>query len=382
MAELLSGAKVVRKLDGEQEVDLTPYSIVFQKCQFVRAYSQDLAEGDGDTILGVNRFVMLKLCVLDSDGACSSNYGYGEYLVEMVNYLAYTVEFKEEEQEAMCEMCEENCYYEAADDAAGDDARRLGQFTRNLADAGNNAAIDCDTCLEACEKIENMEANYYLDATNFINCQNIVEGGDDDDGLYAGPMCASNGQKIKIGVFSDEDCMFLVDGVDVESYLADGDGNGLKLSHALLKTTYNEPIACLAVNEDDDDAAEAETAEVCENVYAESGKCETKHNFDSGISANNNYYAQQAQNQVANEDLVCDFIESLQAGTYSQDGEIVINGSSSYSSGGSATTGGQKFALTFFIIGTIALAVYAAMLHSQLTKGSKADLSTQGGAMA
>jgi len=72
----------------------------------------------------------------------------------------------------------------------------------------------------------------------------------------------------------------------------------------------------------------------------------------------------------------------LKSGTYSQDGEIVVGGSSSYSSGGTSTTGGQKFALTFFILGTVGLAVYAAMLHSQLTKGGKADLSTQGGAMA
>ena len=68
--------------------------------------------------------------------------------------------------------------------------------------------------------------------------------------------------------------------------------------------------------------------------------------------------------------------------TYSQDGEIVIGGSKVYTAGGTTTTGGQKFALTFFIIGTVGLAVYAAMLHSQLTKGGKADLSAQGGAMA
>merc|ERR1711915_607386 len=99
---------------------------------------------------------------------------------------------------------------------------------------------------------------------------------------------------------------------------------------------------------------------------------------DNGI---NNYYADY-YNQAKNEDLVCEFISSLHSGTYSQDGEIVIGGNKRYSSSGSSTTGGQKFALTFFIIGTVGLAVYAAMLHSQLTKGGKADLSSQGGAMA
>ena len=68
--------------------------------------------------------------------------------------------------------------------------------------------------------------------------------------------------------------------------------------------------------------------------------------------------------------------------TYSQDGEIVIGGSKVYTAGGTAATGGQKIALTFFIIVTVEIAVHAAMLHSQITKEGKADLSAQGGAMA
>ena len=67
--------------------------------------------------------------------------------------------------------------------------------------------------------------------------------------------------------------------------------------------------------------------------------------------------------------------------TYSHDGEIVVGGSKVYTAGGTAATGGQKIALTFFIVVTVEIAVYAAMLHSQLTKGGKADLSAQGGAV-
>ena len=50
--------------------------------------------------------------------------------------------------------------------------------------------------------------------------------------------------------------------------------------------------------------------------------------------------------------------------------------------GGAATSGGQNFALTFLIPESVGFAVYAAMLYSQMTKGAKADLSRQGGAMA
>jgi len=312
----------------------------------------------------------------------------------MDSYLQYTVEYRQEEQEEMCEACNEDCYYAAADDAAeeeeadeeeadeeaeeegdGDERRRLAQRANR---ALRRLDSDCDTCVTACEKIENMEANYYIDATTFINCQQIQE----DNGygaLYAGPMCASRGSKIKIGVFTDEDCMYLDNTKDVEDYLADEDGNGYKVSHALLKTVYDdsECIECVDAYEGDDDAGQDENLELCANLYAEAGKCEGIHGFSGGMS---NYY--QDSNQIKNEDLVCEFISSLHSGTYSQDGEIVIGGSKMYSTSGSSTTGGQKFALTFFIIGTVGLAVYAAMLHSQLTKGGKADLSSQGGAMA
>jgi len=368
----------LRHLNDNVEADLTGYSLKFTKCQFVKAYSQDLAEEGASSVLATQRFVIFRLCPSKYCSSCNS--GYGEYAIDMNTYLDYTVEYRQNEQTTMCETCKENCYYAAGDDAAGDDAAAAGD---DAAAAGDDAAgrrlassssSSCDTCMTACNKIENMEANYYIDATNFINCQQIRE----DNGygaLYAGPMCASYGTKIKIGVYTDEDCMYLDTSKDVEDYLADDNGNGFKVSHALLKTVYDdsECISCVASNGDDDAAGYA-VQEVCTNLYASAGKCEKTHGFSGGISS---YY--QADNQEENEDLVCEFISSLKSGTYSQDGEIVIGGSKMYTSGGSKTTGGQKFALTFFVIGTVGLAVYAAMLHSQLTKGGKADLSSQGG---
>merc|ERR1711957_545865 len=117
--------------------------------------------------------------------------------------------------------------------------------------------------------------------------------------------------------------------------------------------------------------------EVCENVYMAAAKCEKSHSFDNGYSNYNGY-----SNQMANEEVVCDFIDSIADGTYDQYGSIVVGGADSSTSSSSSTTGGQKFALTFFILGTVGLAVYAAMLHTNLTKSAKADLSSQGGAMA
>lgn len=387
MAQLMNKAiptqnsQLGRQLDqADVEVDLTGYSLRFEKCQFVKAYDQDLAADGYDTVLATQRFVIFRLCPSNNCKSCNS--GYGEYMVDMDNYLGLTVEYRQEEQNEMCETCDEQCYYANQDDAQQNDGEEDGDEQKYYNNRKLAASVDCDTCVSACQKIEQMEDNHYLDATNFINCQALDNNDDDGNaGVYAGPICASQGSKIKIGVFTDENCMFLDSSKDVDSYLTDEDGNAFKLSHALLKTTYDtsDCISCLEENDGDDDAVEAK--EVCAELYEASAKCESPYGFE-GLSSNQYYAENAAANQVANEELVCDFISSLKSGTYSQDGEIVIGGTKVYTAGGTSTTGGQKFALTFFIIGTVGLAVYAAMLHSQLTKGGKADLSAQGGAMA
>ena len=245
--------------------------------------------------------------------------------------------------------------------------------------------VDCDTCWEECQKIENMEENGYIDATEFLECAMVYDPEDDNkEALYAGPICASSGTKIKIGIFKDEDCMYLDSSKDVDDYLVDGDGVAMKLSHALLKSTYTDTcISCMEPQDADDndggdDAEDAdEVIEMCEALYDESAKCEKTHGFDNGYA---NYYGY--ENQLANEEVVCDFMQSLKSGTYDEEGEIIVSGSSSMNRSGKSTTGGQKFALTFFILGTVGLAVYAAMLHSKLVKGGKVDLASSGGAMA
>jgi len=245
--KVVSNARPLRRLDEEEnEIDLTGYSIKYQKCQFVKSYDDELAEEeDIDTVLSTNRFIIFRLCPSSS---CS--YNYGEYLIDMETYLEAAVEYEADQQEQMCQYCEEVC---AADDDAAD--RRLRRLDDNL-------KVSCDSCVDECEKIENMEDNGYVEASNFIECQQIGEA--DDDGneqqYFAGAMCASNGEKIKIGVFLDEDCSQLDSSLSVEDYL-----EGVKLSHALLKNIYNteSSIPCVQpdweVPEEEDEEEEQTT---------------------------------------------------------------------------------------------------------------------------
>jgi len=385
MNKLVRGAKPTkrsqlgRKLDGADEdyiPDISTYSLKFEQCQFVKAYDDEMADNEeAGTVLATKRFVVFKLCPTDSE---SCSYNYGEYLIDMETYLEAYVQYVQEQQEEFCKTCDEACEQE---EEAEEEEAEEEDGGRRLDDANQYANYDC-SCVETCEAIENMEENGYIDATEFLECQAIV---DDDDGqLFAGPYC-SGGEKIKIGVFSDENCMYIDSGKSVDDYLVDGDGVAIKLSYGLLKETYNAdaPVSCLVVEEedenanDDEDEKEPEIVELCEQLYEEAAKCEKIHGFD-------NEYADYAEyeNQYAQEETVCDFISAVKSGTYTETGDINIYGGSSTVAGASGATGGQKFFLTVFILSTVGLAVYAAMLHTQLTKGDKADLSKQGGAMA
>lgn len=382
-----SNSQLGRKLDEEEyEIDISNYSLKFEQCQFVKAYDDEMAEdADYGTVLATKRFVIFRLCPSDACDSCQ--YDFGEYIVDLEEYLEATVEYQQEMQEEMCDACQNcgNWEENEENDQDDEDERRRALALRKL----ENYEVDCDSCYDECMKIENMEDNGYIDATEFLECQMIYDPEDDGGvGLYAGPMCASSGSKIKIGVFTDEECNVPDQEKDVDDYLMDGDGVSMKLSHALLKTVYSSDcISCLQVDyeEEDDDGnggnddgeeEEVEVLEMCEQLYEAAAKCEKTNGFDNGYAEYDGY-----ENQLAQEGVVCDFVESLKAGSYDESGEIVVNGANSSIGGGAETTGGQKFALTFFIFGTVGLAGYAAMLHSKLTKGGS-GLTAGSGAMA
>jgi len=366
LSKLIEKSKAVRALEeDDDEIDLSGYSIKFEKCSSVKGWSYE-ADGENnnegaDDKLVTNHFALFRLCPSDSYSSCSSDYG--EYLINLEDYLMATTEYFQQQQEEMCNQCEENCQQDDGGDGNQGDDAAAGDDAVAGDDAAN--AYDC-SCVDECDKIENMENNGYLEASNYVECQELEQDGDDDGVQYfAGATCSSDGSKIKIGVYSDEDCAYSKSNLYVDDYL-----NGFKLSHALLKNVYSgTEIPCSAYNED----GEAEENESCQELYEAAAGCESDYGF--------NGYEQ--GNRAANEDVACDFISQIKSGSYDPvSGEIVLKGKNSVKNGGSSTTGGQKFALTVLILGTIGLAVYAATIHSQLTKGGKADLSQQGGQMA
>lgn len=216
--------------------------------------------------------VTFRFCPRSGDDACGScDKDYNEFVIGINDYLDYTVEYRREEQDLMCKTCKENCqgFIESQSGADGDSRRRRHLWL----DSGD----DCEICTDLCRRIEDMESNFYLDATDYIKCQLIHKDSNGSGDLYAGPMCVSEYNKIKIGVYKDKDCVDLDTSKDVENYLKDENGNPFRLSHALLHTVYGEDYACIdCMEENEGDAVEVK--EVCSNLYSILEKQESKWN--------------------------------------------------------------------------------------------------------
>ena len=293
--------------DGQNEYfqyDLSEWSLRFDRCQYVKMYDDEMAEDEeSDTPLAIQHFAVFRLCPSDECDTCSEVFG--RYVTEIEEYLQFTVQEQQKALEYTCQTCQEQC---GDDDYVNDDE-------------------SCSECTEKCYELENLEANGYVDAAEFIECQKLnlnngdgegEEGegeennnnGDDDLELYIGPRCSRNGERILIGLFSDEDCLDPYTDADPEDYL------GYNISyHHLVHTYRNDGSNCLSCMESEMDANEEDQQdaddvnEMCEGVYNTAAKCESKYNLGGFIQTmreDENY-----ENQVENEWMVCDFIESL-----------------------------------------------------------------------
>ena len=147
---------------------------------------------------------------------------------------------------------QEEGYYDDDDDYYYDD------------DGYYNVPVDCDTCWEECERIENMEENGYLDASEFRRCTMIYDRRNERP-LFAGPICSEDGTKYNVRVFEDEACHpdSLVEDLQVDDFLSDEYGNRFRLSYASFRETFDAAITCQG----------GETENICEWMQYESWSC-------------------------------------------------------------------------------------------------------------
>jgi hypothetical protein len=266
MKDMLSKATFVkgRKLanDNQDEgwgdfgFDVSQYSIKYSGCSVVQTYSDEMAENEAtDTVLVAKKFVIFRLCPSQSCNkytvtGCTEDYG--EYLVEIGDYLDAVSNFYEEKSKRFCEYCLP-CYQNGQQsDGAGDNGGR-----RQLADVGDEAdagdaadaadagdAADngdaaaeetCDdsVCTDSYKLCYKADGEQAMDINDFINCA-AVEYNDAE--YYLAPHCASDGFTVKLGVYSDDECSTYVKSMSVDTVL------GFSLDTSVLSTYF--PKTC------------------------------------------------------------------------------------------------------------------------------------------
>ena len=289
------------------EYDLSAFSLRFEKCQYVKAFDDDLAESDKfDTVLATKQFVVFQLCPSDqcNDQCSNKNRVHGEYVVDIYDYLDATIANRQAAFEYMCDNCNEFC---------------------------NGNGDYCSGCGKTCFEWESMATNGYVDASQYTTCTKTDYVGENNDegenqNVYVGPMCSNNGKSIVIGVFADQYCWEPILDLDPADVL------GSKLSYQLLDQVVspsddanNECLSCLENSNDGNanDQADGDLVnEMCEDVYNAAAKCESIYGLETGFINTNRKEDKEFENQVENEFMSCTFIQSLIWNSYTEEGEI------------------------------------------------------------
>lgn len=322
-----------RKLDGNGEGDETwiaGMALKFQGCHHISQWNPDAEDAD-DVRIETKRLAKFRLCPVDtcsSNKARGCNKGYGDYIVDMDDFLVSFLQNKEEVEATECES-----------------------YLENSCNCGN--ADDQDACGQSCFKsagmsqcIENdFQLNNYLECAQYQpnNERRRLDGNADDQDVeyYLGVFCSSQGGSVNLGMFTDDSCTNFADNSYGKSTFYQLEGTALPYSDESI--VDNSCYSCEDENDGDDYGYGNEPKEICTDVYEVAGKCETGlSNYKSSVNVN-----------------ACDYMSGIQ--TSSSSG--IIN---------SSAGNGNKVANGFigvFSVAFVLLGSYTYYLKTKLDRG-------------
>jgi hypothetical protein len=278
-----------RNLENDDAIEqyglnLTDYALKYIGCQNIHTYSDELAEeGDADTVLEMNRFVVIRLCprnICSNYNEFGCNYGFGDFMISMEEYLAAMADSYFNQYQEYCETCyyckkqsqysynsnsnnNQTAYGDDAAAADGDDAAAAygDDYYNNRRELANgddtnddyysddkynaDADADADECADyadVCDSFKTVCEDYSAKATDlqdYFECSKAVYA---NSVAYLGPHCRNDGKTIGIGIYDDQYCNdYIGDIVDISSY------TGMDIQDDYLKAYYSEEcISCLA----------------------------------------------------------------------------------------------------------------------------------------
>jgi len=341
---------------------------------------------------------------------CRKNYG--EYMIELDDYLQLMVEHQQDRTEQYCTYCD-NYMYELYQNYVNycnnDENCRLRRtlkyeefkkYDSTAVHDQHRELVDYD--MGFCTPYqEGCDGAIDDSVTEYFQCMQAANG------VYIGPHCADDGFTITLGVYADEKCSEYTEGVDVSMYVAENlEDDALKSwynsKHGTLDVLFEgeEQSLCIpcqrkddefdAMLEDnggqvnyniDDDQLNYNSgmSNLCQQLYETSAHCHRRY---SSFSKKN-----LSKLQYQEEQLNCDFIDSVVVGNYDEMGYVNLKSDWNYRNPNndpewvrdnmnaaqfmqSARTVSplQIFFLIFSILACGILTVWSKTLHTSLTK--------------
>jgi hypothetical protein len=319
---------------------------------------------------------------------CQANYG--EYMIEIQDYLQMMLEWQEEryeEYETYCENCMLKVYNQWLKNGGQRERHLSFEEFKNSEEHRSlggyyGACPEYDTCSGY------MKLSFVDKYSGYFECTEVEHS--NGQVAYIGPHCAADGFTITLGVFSDQYCNeYIGNGVDISNFL------GGNLAEDALKGYYNTGYGAtfeqLKYIQDDnlcipcmksehlwttDDGGDAsDITELCAYLYESSARCD-KHYRAYNSQAQMAKYAE----AVAQEDLACDFIDSVVMGNFNEMGFVNLDNMYGIQNGDGSTIGQQYgkfvgkvsplqiFGLVASLMAVVILAGWSMTLHQSLTK--------------
>merc|ERR1712086_108401 len=242
---------------------------------------------------------------------CEENYG--EYQMERFeNYCEY------------CETCMYNVYqvwlenggFQDDDDvAAGDDAKANDDGINPVFYEVCPEYNTCSSYKSLCEEEVEESFTQYFECTQAVSSSGQVG--------YVGPHCAEDGFTVTLGVYSDEFCnQYIGNGVDISNFI----GMEIDAEDDELKPWYNSANGALEVLKYSNEENVCIPCNKADLPYEESDYMEQYEAQNDG-----NNQDEEDDNRVAQEELSCDFIDSIVMGNYNEMGFVNLEDSDSQS---------------------------------------------------
>jgi hypothetical protein len=205
---------------------------------------------------------------------------------------------------------------------------------------------------------------------------------------YIGPHCGSNGRSISLAVYKDQYCSVIDEDTSISTLLGSVPTDNVNLvPNDCIRCGREEWEDAAAFQWYEDEEVDDNNIEpMCSMLYQLAGKC-NKHlsandlyNYNYNINAGNDEWEQmyQSEQQAANEEAVCTFIDSLRSNTYDENGQVILQAgaawknpsqwSSEFQAESRALNGGMKAALSLLAIAVSIMGVWACFLHGTLAR--------------